>query len=126
MNVSLWKMGVYLIYLFSQILILAALMLTTTNMIVHIVAMCLTILFYFMVSFTDVTLISFSPAFILRILSQTMKMPKAGPKTKRIIRGMSAVFIVKMIVSLKKLREIIEINHKKMFLIRRVKKLSKI
>jgi hypothetical protein len=119
-------MGVYLIYLFSQILILAALMLTTTNMIIHILAMCLTILFYFMVSFTDVTLISFSPAFILPILSQTTKMPKAGPKIRRSLKGMSEAFIVKMIVSNKKLREIIEINHKKMFLIWKLKRSLKI
>lgn len=51
---GLWKLVVYFTYLCAQVVILGALMLTTTSMVAHTIMMLLTIVFYFAVCFKDV------------------------------------------------------------------------
>jgi hypothetical protein len=67
---GLWKLGIYFTYLCAQVLILGALMLTTTNMIAHSIMMLLTIVFYFAVCFKDVTDHLFSQEHMLPIPNQ--------------------------------------------------------
>ena len=51
---GLWKLGVYFVYLCTQVLILGALMLITTSMIAHTIMMMLAIVLYFSVCLKDV------------------------------------------------------------------------
>lgn len=68
---GLWKLAVYFTYLCAQVLILGALMLTTTAMAAHSIAMLLTIALYFAVCFKEVLFCQYSPASTSLTLSRT-------------------------------------------------------
>jgi hypothetical protein len=96
---NLWKLGVYFLYLCGQVLILGALMLTSTSIIAHTILMILTISLYFAVCFKDVVLFSLSRALIKLTPNPTSRIfltrqiePQAKRKKQSVIGRLKKIF----------------------------------